>query len=572
MQCPRCTSGQISEIDNKCPECGFSLIGGSKRRVEVSSEVEKSIRRAFRPEFRIEGLLGRGGMSLVYLAHEVELNRFVALKVLPLELALGTESAERFKREAKIAASLDHPHIVPIHQIGSRSTFLWFTMKFVRGHSLAELIADRGPLDLVECLRFVEQVASALHYAHDRGVVHRDVKPANVMIDENGWAVVCDFGVAKAFGSVQLTQTGGTMGTPSHMSPEQLYGQPLTGRSDQYSLAIMTYECLAGTPPFTGDSLGEVLRQHCLEAPPRLSDHRRDIPPPVSDALVRAMSKKPEERFDSVSDFVVALGGRRPGTVGVRQRPALLEITTPVGTWRFGRRSRLRPGHLPLVGAFGGLLFAVSVALASLGAPPVQGSMAQAAPEPGVADSLSGPFAFQTDSEVADTTAVENAADSVGPPSVQSLSKPVQEPPVSQPVSRPTARRSRPTPQATPSRSVSQKPRPAVPNPRVQIAQVVQRLARAIESRSVDRLAQVHVNLTRDDRASWAGFFSSVQTLEVSLTPDRIDVAGNSASASLRGRYQYSYNDGSQGQHSPKMLVTFEKRSTGWFLTSIKNQ
>ena len=549
MQCPRCSSGQISEIDNKCPECGFSLIGGSQRRVEVSSEVEKSIRRAFRPEFRIEGLLGRGGMSLVYLAHEVELNRFVALKVLPLELALGTESAERFKREAKIAASLDHPHIVPIHQIGSRSTFLWFTMKFVRGHSLAELIADRGPLDLVECLRFVEQVASALHYAHDRGVVHRDVKPANVMIDENGWALVCDFGVAKAFGSVQLTQTGGTMGTPSHMSPEQLYGQPLTGRSDQYSLAIMTYECLAGTPPFPGESLGEVLRQHCLEPPPRLSDNRPDIPPHVSDALIRAMSKKPEERFESVSDFVVALGGRHPGTVGAGQRSELLETTARVSTWRFGRRSRLRPGHLPLVGAFGGLLFAVSVALASLGAPPAQGSMAQAAPEPGVADSLSGPFALQTDSVAGDTTAVENSTDSVDPPSVQL-----------------------PTPQATPSRSVSRRPRRAVPNPRVQIAQVVQRLARAIESQSVDRLAQVHVNLTREDRASWADFFSSVQTLAVSLTADRIDVARNSASASLSGRYEYRTNDGSQGQHSPKMLVTFEKRSTGWFLTSIKNQ
>jgi serine/threonine-protein kinase len=395
----------------------------------------------------------------------------------------------------------------------------------------------------------VEQVASALHYAHDRGVVHRDVKPANVMIDENGWAVVCDFGVAKAFGAVQLTQTGGTMGTPTHMSPEQLYGQPLTGRSDQYSLAIMTYECLAGKSPFPGDSLGEVLRQHCLEPPPRLFDSRPDIPPQMSDALVRAMSKNPEERFDSVLDFVVALGGRRPGTGGAGERSELLETTAPVSTWRFGRRSRLRARHLPLVAAFGGLLFAVSVAVASLGAPPAQGSMAQAAPEPGVADSLSGPFAFQTDSVAGDTTAVENSTDSVGPPSVQL-----------------------PTPQATPSRSVSRRPRRAVPNPRVQIAQVVQRLARAIESQSVDRLAQVHVNLTGEDRGKWADFFRSVQTLEVSLTADRIDVEGDSASASLSGRYEYQTNDGSQGQYSQEMRVTFEKLSTGWSLTSIKNQ
>jgi hypothetical protein len=261
------------------------------------------------------------------------------------------------------------------------------------------------------------------------------------------------------------------------------------------------------------------------------------------------MSKKPEERFDNVLDFVVALGGRRPGTVGAGQRSEPLENTAPVSTWRFGRRSRLLPGHLPLVAAFGGLLFAVSVAVASLGAPPAQGSMAQAAPEPGVADSLSGPFAFQTDSVAGDTTAVENSTDSVGPPSVQL-----------------------PTPQATPSRSVSRRPRRAVPNPRVQIAQVVQRLARAIESQSVDRLAQVHVNLTGEDRGKWADFFRSVQTLEVSLTADRIDVEGDAASASLSGRYEYRTNDGSQGQHSQEMRVTFEKRSTGWILTSIKNQ
>ena len=176
-----------------------------------------------------------------------------------------------------------------------------------------------------------KDIGSALDFAHASGVVHRDVKPANVMIDENGWAVVCDFGVAKAFGSVQLTQTGGTMGTPSHMSPEQLYGQPLTGRSDQYSLAIMTYECLAGTRPFPGDSLGEVLRQHCLDPPPRLSDNRPNIPRHVSDALIRAMSKKPEERFDSVSDFVVAMGGRRPGMAGVGQRLSDLGVEVAVG-------------------------------------------------------------------------------------------------------------------------------------------------------------------------------------------------------------------------------------------------
>jgi serine/threonine-protein kinase len=528
--------------------------------VDVSPEVEKGIRRAFRPEFRIEGLLGRGGMSLVYLAHEVELNRFVALKVLPLQLSLGTDAGERFKREARIAASLDHPHIVPIHQIGSRSTFLWFTMKFVRGRSLVEHLGDRGPMDLVQCLGIVEQIASALQYAHERGVVHRDVKPANVMIDENGWALVCDFGVAKAFGAVPLTQTGGTMGTPSHMSPEQLYGQPLTGKSDQYSLAIMTYECLAGEPPFAGDSLGEVLRQHCLEPPPRLTEVRPDIPAHVSDTLVRAMSKKPEERFDEVLDFVVALGGRRPVSTG-DAAAEVLGRTAPISTWRFGRTSRLRPGHLPLMAAFGGLLFAGSVALASLGAPIPTESLAQS-PALSAASPLGELHAFPPDPMVGgiaaladtDTTSAEADSTGVDSTSVQALSKVVNEP--VEPAPRPSRTRSRAAPP---------------PNPRAEIEGVVRRLARAIESRSVDNLSNVHTSLSDADRRSWTAFFEAVRTLDVTLTVNQVRVTGNTASATLGAAYEFGKSDGNQGEHADSLRVTFAKGTGGWRVTSIKN-
>ncbi len=570
MQCPRCNAGQISDLDNQCPECAFSLLR-EKVSDDISAEVARGIRRAFRPAFRIEGLLGRGGMSLVYLAHELDLNRFVALKVLPLQLTLGTDAAERFKREAKIAASLDHPHIVPIHQIGSRSTFLWFTMKFVKGQSLVELLADRGPLELVECLGFVAQIASALHYAHDRGVVHRDVKPANVMIDENGWALVCDFGVAKAFGAVSLTQTGGTMGTPSHMSPEQLYGQPLSGRSDQYSLAIMAYELLAGKPPFAGASLGEVLRQHLLEPPPRLSDARPEIPGHVSDVLIRAMSKKPEERFESVLDFVVALGGRRlegPREEGGRSdleeggRFDLLETTAPISTWRFGRRSRLRPGHLPLVAAFGGLLFAVLVGLASLGAPMPRDSLAQTPAIAGLdeplldptaqSDRLIGaPAAAANDASQADLTsaALRAGAASGDAGSVETLSRVVEEDKAER----------------------SPRRRPA-PDPRVEIGRVVQHLERAIESRDVSRFRAVHRNLTDEDQSAWEGFFQSLQTLDVTFTIQGLDVDGDSANATLAASFEYKRKDGSPGQSADKLRVTFEKVTSGWRLTSIKNQ
>jgi serine/threonine-protein kinase len=340
MQCPRCNVGDISATDNYCIHCGFTLGKGGKQHTPVPPDLEERIRGVLSPQYRIEGMLGRGGMSLVYLAREVDLNRFVAMKVLPLQLSHGTDAAERFKREAKIAASLDHPHIVPIHRIGATSTFLWFTMKFVAGRSLVERVEENGPMGRVETFKIIEQVASALHYAHERGVVHRDVKPANVMVDDDGCAMVCDFGVAKGFGSaeaVSLTQSGGTMGTPTYMSPEQLYGQPLDGRADQYSLAILIFECLAGRPPFIADSMGEILRMHCLEPPPRLSEFRPDLPLRVSQGLARAMSKKPDQRYANVLDFVVAIGGRRP--VGVIRRGD--EDTQPT-------RLRIPHGWIPM--------------------------------------------------------------------------------------------------------------------------------------------------------------------------------------------------------------------------------
>jgi serine/threonine-protein kinase len=275
----------------------------------IPAELLSALRRDLASQYQITDLLGRGGMSLVYLAQEVELNRQVAIKVLPLQLLHGADAAERFEREGKIAASLDHPHIVPIFRVGSTSTFLWYTMKRIRGRSLEQIIAERGGLPLADVLSLVQQVGDALQYAHRQGVVHRDVKPANVMIEESGWAYVCDFGVARAFGSVSLTQTGASLGTPRYMAPEQVEGKPVDGRCDQYSLAILVWEALTGTLPFTGESVGELIRKHLLEPAPRLADARRDIPVTVSDAVGRAMSKNPAERFPDVAAFIRALGG-----------------------------------------------------------------------------------------------------------------------------------------------------------------------------------------------------------------------------------------------------------------------
>jgi serine/threonine protein kinase len=295
----------------------------------IPAELLSALRRDLAKQYQITDLLGRGGMSLVYLAQEVELNRQVAIKVLPLQLLHGADAAERFEREGKISASLDHPHIVPIFRVGSTSTFLWYTMKRIRGRSLEQIIRERGGLPLADMLSIVQQVGDALQYAHRQGVVHRDVKPANVMIEESGWAYVCDFGVARAFGSVSLTQTGASLGTPRYMAPEQVEGKPVDGRCDQYSLAILIWEALTGTLPFTGESVGELIRKHLLEPAPRLSDARRDIPVNVSDAVSRAMSKNPAERFPDVAAFIRALGGDTDRRVSAAFRSASGVVTPP---------------------------------------------------------------------------------------------------------------------------------------------------------------------------------------------------------------------------------------------------
>ena len=366
MICPRCGVGRVGEGIVECAVCGYAAPERDDISLSVAEELERQARRELDREFDILRLVGRGGHSVVYLAQERELGREVALKLLPLHLAMGDDAPDRFKREAKIAASLDHPHIVPVHRVGATPRFLWYTMKFVRGRSLADILSDGARLDVDETVQIVAEVASALQYAHQRGVVHRDVKPGNVMLDETGWAWVGDFGVAKAFGSLPLTQTGGALGTPAYMSPEQCYGKPLDGRADQYALAIVTYECLAGRPPFVADSVGEYVRLHCGEPPGNLRLARPDIPDHVADTLTRALSKEPDDRFGSVIEFAQALGAdltsrRSIPVVASTDAPTTLATPTtpyphasPAGRW--SAMPMLRVGAYIGVGAVLGML------------------------------------------------------------------------------------------------------------------------------------------------------------------------------------------------------------------------
>lgn len=305
--CPQC-GVMLDALTTSCGACGAVITGagsGGERAERVRQRLQESIGEAF----VLGDIVGRGGMGIVFRAREVALDRDVALKVLAFDPLLNPEAYVRFEREAKLAARLDHPNIVPIFAVGQRNTAAFYTMRLVKGGSLEQHIAQ-GPVALDQTKAILRDVASALDYAHASGVVHRDIKPANVLLGESGHALVADFGIARAFdaGAGGATSTGtGIVGSPAYMSPEQWRGERVDGRSDQYALAILTFELLTGRRPFGDTSMQELLRKHLAEEPPDISELRADLPPGVSRAIARALAKTPGERFASAMAFVEAL-------------------------------------------------------------------------------------------------------------------------------------------------------------------------------------------------------------------------------------------------------------------------
>jgi serine/threonine-protein kinase len=269
----------------------------------------EQLKAALGQRYRVERELGHGGMAIVFLAEDLKHRRRIAIKLLKPELSAALGS-ERFLREIEIAAPLQHPHILPVYDSGEAAGFLYYTMPFVEGESVRERIARDGPFPLDEALTIARTVGDALQYAHERGVVHRDIKPENIMISA-GHALVADFGIARALqaaGAEHLTLTGMVLGTPLYMSPEQVGGSEVDGRSDQYSLACTLFEMLSGKPPFTGPSPQAVLARHSIEPVPALRATRETVPPSVEATVKRAMAKQPGDRFGSMRAFVNALG------------------------------------------------------------------------------------------------------------------------------------------------------------------------------------------------------------------------------------------------------------------------
>jgi len=288
----------------------------------------------------LERELGRGGMATVYLARDLKHDRLVALKVLHPELA-RTVGPERFKREIRLAARLQHPHILTVLDSGEVAGQFWFAMPYVRGESLRDRLRREDQLPIEVAVDLARQIALALDYAHREGVIHRDLKPENILLSE-GQALVADFGVAKALAAgreSQLTETGMAVGTPAYMSPEQASAGQLDGRSDTYALGCVLYEMLAGEPPFTGPTPQAILAKRMLEPVPHVRTLRESVPEPLEQAITRALAKAPADRFATAVEFAQSL---RVGTAtqALTVAPPAAPQATLTGTqWRAPRRA-----------------------------------------------------------------------------------------------------------------------------------------------------------------------------------------------------------------------------------------
>ena len=269
--------------------------------------------------YRIERPHGRGGMATVYLAHDLRHDRPVALKVLHPELA-QTLGPDRFDREIKLAARLQHPHILTVLDSGDAGGHLWFTMPYVDGESLRDRLAREGQLPVEDAVRITREAAAALDYSHRHDVVHRDIKPENILLTKDGDALVADFGIARALsnaGEAPLTQTGMAVGTPAYMSPEQASGGAVDVRTDVYSLASVLYEMLTGEPPFTGSSAQAVIARRFSEPVRPIRGVRDTVSPALEQAVLKALARAPADRYASAAEFsralVAATGATTPG-------------------------------------------------------------------------------------------------------------------------------------------------------------------------------------------------------------------------------------------------------------------
>src|SRR6266487_3034973 len=582
-----------------------------------------ALRKATLGEYEVLAELGRGGMATVYLAHDLALDRKVAIKVLaPALLLMGEGMVERFKREARTAAALSHPHIIPIYAVKESEHVLYFVMKYVQGRALDTVIRDVGTLPIPMVQTILAQVGDGLGYAHRHGVIHRDIKSANIMLDEDGWAVVTDFGIAKVVQAEGLTLTGVTVGTPTYMSPEQCDMREVTGGSDQYSLGVVAYEMLTGHLPFKSDSTMSVMYAHFNEPPRPVTELRLDCPPNLGAGVMRMLEKEPSRRWPSMDD-VVAVCGRpslrhddpvRREMITLAKAGAsahlLAQLNTPTSPIVLSRAhsrrtaSRSRPRRVPTV--WWGLVGAAALAAALWWLAPWRGwqrtTTATAPVSPPPRDTVPRVAAVELRPDTSVRAAVP-ASPPAPTPTPRRREPPVGRAPAQ---SRPATQRvdtlvrmlrgralaamsralwaeaervSRSRPPRDTARARPLEPSPAAPpaahapaDPRAEIQSLIGDYARALESRDLAEIRRVYPGLTSAEQATFSQFFESVSELKAGLTIIRLIIAGGSADAFVSGVYEYrDTKTGRSRRDTTSFRATLLQDSTGWHLSAIRS-
>ena len=295
--------------------------------ISPTDELGTHVAEVLSANYELETEVGRGGMGVVYCARDKRLKREIAIKILPPELSFRADIRQRFLREAETAAQLNHPNIVPIYTVEERDNLVYFVMAYIKGDNLGQRLQQHGPIPPVEVRRILREVGDALAYAHHRNVIHRDIKPDNIIIDEEtGRAMVTDFGIARALtdsGDSRLTATGMAIGTPAYMSPEQSAGdRAIDGRSDLYSLGVVGYQMLCGQPPFVANNTPSMLVKHLSEKPVPVDERWPDLPPDLARAVMICLEKDPNDRFPSAAAFSAALDGGSMPTLATRASTA----------------------------------------------------------------------------------------------------------------------------------------------------------------------------------------------------------------------------------------------------------
>jgi tRNA A-37 threonylcarbamoyl transferase component Bud32 len=574
----------------------------------VSAELQEQLQNALGKLYILDRELGGGGMSRVFVAHETALGRKVVVKVLLPELAAGV-NIERFRREIQLAAQLQHPHIVPLLSAGEAEGLPYFIMPFVNGESLRARVTRQGELPIGETVRILRDVVSALAYAHGYGVVHRDVKPDNVLLS-GGVAVVTDFGVAKAVtassdsGATGLTSLGVALGTPAYMAPEQATANPQTDhRADIYALGAMAYELLTGMPPFAGRPPQAVLAAHVIEDPEPVERRRAAVPPMLAALVRECLAKRPADRPQTalqvmhVLDSIATPSGGTAATTAVRV-PAVSAAPPSRRRWVI-LGSAL--GLVALAGAGAVLLQRERAVAPPAAIPPRESTVAVPVPtppvqqpvEPGPPEARPAPAApvksakpkpsrrtaavpspkARPEPVASDSAAPANQA--AGPAPNESVSVSLPAPALTPTISAPAAPAETTPPK--PPAPAANTPAPAAPaaprseDTQREIRDLVGRYAVAIEAQNLAALQRVYPGMTPVQQRGWEQFFQLVRNVDAELAVDRLQLVNGGAESQITGSYSYLNTSTGRTERQPVSFhATFRRQAGQWQISQVR--